>query len=209
MKKQIFLLTTDFSSFELMYSQVPSSSDVLNWVSSIRYDFGGQTIAKSVNYFNSLGKSTQSQSWDITTQKIWNSETRYDYHGRAALQTLSAPVGYVFNYLYNFIKTQTGSPYANSDFEAHPLNPIPVGGSSNSLGFYYSTQNMDSFHVGNNFQDITNYPFSRKVYSKLNPGTLKAVVGGIKPCSEVIDFNGAGTGGFKQTTENRYNYKKQ
>ena len=31
----------------------------------------------------------------------------------------------------------------------------------------------------------------------------------LKTYSEVIDFNGTGTGGFKQTTENRYNYKKQ
>ena len=31
----------------------------------------------------------------------------------------------------------------------------------------------------------------------------------LKTYSEVIDFNGTGTGGFKQTTENKYNYKNQ
>ena len=123
MKKIIFLLTLFLSSFELMYSQAPVPPNDLNWVSSIRYDLLGTTIGKSVNYFNSLGKSTQSQSWDITTQKIWNSETRYDYHGRPALQTLSAPIGDSFSYQSNFIKKSNGGTYTIADYEADPLNP--------------------------------------------------------------------------------------
>ena len=180
MKKIIFLLTLFLSSFELMYSQAPVPPNDLNWVSSIRYDLLGTTIGKSVNYFNSLGKSTQSQSWDITTQKIWNSETRYDYHGRPALQTLSAPIGDSFSYQSNFIKKSNGGTYTIADYEADPLNPTTVGNASNSLGRYYSTLNTDAFHEGNKYQDITSYPFSRTVYSKLNPGKIKAVVGGNK-----------------------------
>ena len=153
----------------------PSPSDDLNWVSSIRYDFGGQTIAKSVNYFNTLGKSTQSQSWDITTKKIWNSETRYDYHGRAALQTLSAPIGNSFRYQPNFIRKSNNGTYTLSDFEANPLNPTAIGTASNTLGAYYSTSNSTE-----PYQDVTSYPFSRTVFSKLNPGAVKAVVGGNK-----------------------------
>ena len=133
------------------------------------------TIAKSVNYFNTLGKSTQSQSWDITTQKIWNSETRYDYHGRAALQTLSAPIGNSFRYQPNFIRKSNNGTYTLSDFEANPLNPTAIGTASNTLGAYYSTSNSTE-----PYQDVTSYPFSRTVFSKLNPGAVKAVVGGNK-----------------------------
>ena len=196
MKKYIFLLTLVLSSFEFMHSQVPSPSDDLNWVSSIRYDFGGQTIAKSVNYFNTLGKSTQSQSWDITTQKIWNSETRYDYHGRAALQTLSAPIGNSFRYQPNFIRKSNNGTYTLSDFEANPLNPTAIGTASNTLGAYYSTSNSTE-----PYQDITSYPFSRTVFSKLNPGAVKAVVGGNK-----TDTNNDGVINHRDTWLQTYSF---
>ena len=175
-QKQTLLYVLVLSAY-IGFSQenAPSPSDDLNWVSSIRYDLKGTTIGKSVNYFNSLGKSTQSQSWDITTQKIWNSETRYDYHGRAALQTLSAPIGNSFSYQPNFIRKSNNGTYTLSDFEANPLNPTAIGTASNTLGAYYSTSNSTE-----PYQDVTSYPFSRTVFSKLNPGAVKAVVGGNK-----------------------------
>jgi len=176
MKKLVITLSVLLAT-NITWAQenAPVPPNDLNWVSSIRYDLKGTTIGKSVNYFNSLGKSTQSQSWDLATQKIWNSETRYDYQGRPALQTLSAPIGYSFSYQSNFIKKSNYGTYTIADFEADPLNPTAVGNVSNTLGAYYSTTNSTE-----PYQDITSYPFSRTIYSKLNPGAVKAVVGGNK-----------------------------
>ena len=188
------LFLSAFTSFSQEDTPVPPND--LNWVSSIRYDLEGTTISKNVNYFNSLGKSTQSQSWDITTKKIWNSETRYDYQGRPALQTLSAPIGYSFHYKPNFIQKSNGFPYTIADFESNPLSPTAIGTAQNSLGAYYSASNSTE-----PYQDITSFPFSRTIYSRLNPGAIKAVVGGNK-----TDTNNDGLIGYFDTWLQTYSF---
>ena len=82
----LFLKTCSMLSQELP----PNPTTDYNWISSISYNIEGVTLSKGVNYFNDLGKSTQSQSWDINNNLVWGSQTLYDYHGRSALQTLSA-----------------------------------------------------------------------------------------------------------------------
>ena len=64
-------------------------------------------------------------------------------------------------------------------------NPNPVGTTANTLGHYYSSSNVDPTGVdknlkGNNYQDATQYPFSRTIYSELNPGSALRVLGGNK-----------------------------
>ncbi|TCK68078.1 YD repeat-containing protein, partial [Winogradskyella wandonensis] len=160
---------------DLFIEEAPSTSDNLNWVSGISYNFLGHPISKNMSFFDETGNGTQSQSWDILTGKVWNSETRYDSHGRPALQTLSAPIGTSFGYKQDFIRRSNGTTYTNSDFENNPENPQPVGNQNETLGHYYSTLNTNE-----PYQDITSYPYSRTVYSKLLPGNVKKVVGGNK-----------------------------
>src|SRR5690606_29471180 len=65
--------------------------------------------------------------------------------------------------------------YTVSDFETMENTPSQVFlDTPNTLGHYYSNNNANSY------QDITSYPFSRTVYSKLNPGSVKKVLGGNK-----------------------------
>src|SRR5690606_39644973 len=45
---------------------------------------------------------------------------------------------------------------------------------NSKLGSYYFNSSSNAY------QDNTNYPFSRTVYSKLNPGAIKKVLGGNK-----------------------------
>ena len=157
----------------------PSPSDLdKNWVSSVSYDFSGQTIGKSVGYFNDLGKSTQSQSWDILTGKVWASQTLYDYHGRPAFNSLSAPKGLSFGYKNDFILNQSNGIYTTTNFESNPDTPqFVLGTTPNTLGHFYSVNYQDPNYPN---QDVTSYPFSRTVYSTLNPGSVKKVLGGNK-----------------------------
>ncbi|WP_412560645.1 hypothetical protein [Winogradskyella sp. MIT101101] len=100
----------------------------------------------------------------------------YDSHGRPALQTLSAPIGTGFGLNEtNFIKDDLNTSYTLSDFDEGNYidDPRPVS-SSSLLGSYYFDNG------GYDFQDNTQYPFTRLVYSRLSPGNTKKVLGGNK-----------------------------
>ncbi|WP_430411718.1 RHS repeat-associated core domain-containing protein [Kordia sp.] len=154
----------------------PTNEQNSNWISSISYKLDGQTGSKGVSFFNNLGKPTETKSWDILTGKVWTSQTLYDYHGRSTLQTLSAPSGFSFEKTTGFIKNSFGTDYSTLDFDTTSLSENPRSVSETSpLGSYYSTQNTT-----NPYQDITSYPFSKAVYSTMNPGQVKKVVGGNK-----------------------------
>ena len=171
----LFILFVASSTFMLSQEDAPAPTNDMNWISNINFDLNGNTLSKNVNYYNTLGNNTQNQFWDVLTNKIWNSETKYDRHGRSAFQTLNAPIGTTFSYKSNFIRQTNGSIYGVSQFDSNPENPVSVGNQLNSLGWYYSNNNTTE-----PYQDITSYPFSRTVFSKLNPGKTKKSLGGNK-----------------------------
>jgi len=159
----------------------------MNWIKSKAFNINGAIIANSKVYFDELGKGIQSQSVDIKTGHIWASQTMYDEQGRPGLQTLSAPINNTGEFLYNpdFNKKTDGiTTNTVSDYETNIENPKPVGATVNTLGWYYSENNTNE-----PYQDITSYPFSRTIYSELNPGTARKVIGGNK-----IDTNEDGIG---------------
>jgi RHS repeat-associated protein len=157
----------------------------INRITSIAYDFDGTLVSHSKSYFNSVGKLVQTQTLDILTNKSWASNIMYDAFGRPALQTLSAPSSNIGCMLYNpnFFKNSAGNNYTRLDFETNEDNPRKAGTDNNLtansdeaiLGNYYS--NLNTVEP---YQDITEYPFSRTIYSKLNSGLVKKVVGGNK-----------------------------
>ncbi|CAM1340839.1 RHS repeat-associated core domain-containing protein [Tenacibaculum amylolyticum] len=157
-----------------------------NWVWSRTFDNTGKVTSTGINYFDNLGKSTQSQTRDFKTNKNWASEVRYDAQGRPALQTLSAPINMNQNFSFkeDFIKKTNGTTYANSDFETDPEFPAEVGSQEGSLGYYYSNSNTSE-----PLQDIAEgRPYSKTVYDELNPGNVRAVVGG-----KIMNLNGQGS----------------
>lgn len=154
----------------------PAVDSDKNWTSSIGYDLLGNTLSKGVSYFNDLGKSTQSQSWDLLTNKVWASQVLYDAQGRPVFSTLSAPIGTGFGLNdTDFLLDFSNSAYTLNDFDVGGMvdNPSMVSASS-KLGAYYNDNPDDTF------QDNTWYPFSRVVYSDLNPGAVKKTLGGNK-----------------------------
>lgn len=157
---------------------VNGTPEDMNWIISKSYDIAGHLGASYKAYFDELGKGIQNQTVDVKTGKTWVGSTLYDSQGRPALQTLSAPVAITngeFLYQSNFIKKTNGSTYSSSDFENDLESPQPIGSQTNSLGWYYSENNNSE-----RYQDITNYPFSRAIYSTLNPGSILKTVGGNK-----------------------------
>jgi RHS repeat-associated protein len=157
---------------------IPVADANKNSSSTISYNLAGETISKNVSYFNTLGKGTQQQSWDILTNRVWASEVRYDGFGRAALETLSAPVANTSNFGYklNFLQSNN-LPITLGQYDniSNQNNPPPISPNINSLGWYYSSLNtLDTY------QDVTNYPYTRYLFSELNPGATKAIIGGNK-----------------------------
>ena len=162
----------------------------MNWITAKTYDINGTLKSSSKAYFNELGKGIQSQSVNFkgNTPRTWATSTLYDAQGRPALSTLSAPINNsgTFTYNPNFIKNEVGTNYTISDFEGinnnidKTQNPTPIGTATNTLGWYYSPLNTDTHEPGNNYQDVTDYPFSRTIYSELNPGATLKTIGGNK-----------------------------
>ncbi|MDC1265807.1 hypothetical protein N8009_03340 [Flavobacteriaceae bacterium] len=154
-----------------------------NSISTKTKDITGLVKSNSISYFNGLGKNIQNQTVDKKTNRTWTSQTLYDSQGRTALTTLSAPINVyngIFTYSNDFMHDSNNGYYSNSDFESDPENPSPVGSNQKTLGRYYSTLNTNAFNEGNDYQDITPYPFSRTIYSKLNPGAVLKTIGGNK-----------------------------
>ncbi len=158
-----------------------------NWTQTEAFDINGNLKAKSKSYFDDLGKGEQIQTLDLKTNKVWAMQTLFDAQGRPALQTLSAPINDTGIILHDddFIKNDSGTNYSSEDFELDSEDPSEVGPAENTLGHYYSISNQDPENVeekfkGNNYQDVTQYPFSRTIYSELNPGSTLRVLGGNK-----------------------------
>ncbi|MEN1784864.1 MAG: hypothetical protein AAGF77_06945, partial [Bacteroidota bacterium] len=164
----------------------PPESDNWNTVTSRGFDLANAPKTADKQYFDDLGKLVQQQSWDVATNERWASQTLYDLHGQPALSTLSAPIGNDNTFLYQkgLAKTTANQTYSLYDFEfANKAEPLPLGSAENSIGWYYSEQNNKEA-----YQDVTDYPFVRSVYSELNPGTVLSTLGGNK-----VDTDGDGT----------------
>lgn len=159
----------------------PVSTENRNWIQSENFDILNNSLGASKTYYNELGRQVQNQSYDIKTQRMWASHTFYDYLGRPAFSTFNAPITphstpQSFLYKPDFIKKTNNTIYSTSDFENGDIyNPPTVKTDINTLGWYYSSSNNDE-----PYQDTSDRPFSRTIYSQLNPGSELEVIGGNK-----------------------------
>ncbi|MEL6809711.1 MAG: RHS repeat-associated core domain-containing protein [Bacteroidota bacterium] len=150
-----------------------------NWIRAKTYDNSGTLKGASINYFDRLGKGTQSQTKDYETNKTWVSETRYDYQGRPALQTFSAPLEGTpehFSYKSNFITHENDHGLTKAQLNADPENPPLLDGTPlpGTLNWYYGESNtLESY------QDVAeDRPYTRTIYDELNPGGVRGASGG-------------------------------
>ncbi|MEO1054970.1 MAG: RHS repeat-associated core domain-containing protein, partial [Bacteroidota bacterium] len=128
----------------------------------IAYDPSG-VVSEAYNYFSLDGRPLQSQTKNLTENKILAVQTVQDLKGREILATLPAPInGTNFSYDPNFIQNQQLNPYGYKDFDlpSNRYNPGAVDNSrQGSLGWYYSDNNTWEDNV-----PVTNYPYSRSEY---------------------------------------------
>jgi RHS repeat-associated protein len=167
----------------IKYYCLPCSNDNnRNWIQTTVYDDYGNTIAEGREYFDYLGRSTQSQVRNISENNILAVQTLYDAYGRAVLGTLPAPINQTcFCYKTNFVNNSTGALYTYNDFDIPNYttnssvvtagevdDPKAVGTSTAStLGWYYSNLNTLEKYVA-----IGSTPYSRIQYSKVDPSSV-------------------------------------
>lgn len=164
-----------------------------NWIRSYAYDINGGLKARTIQYYDELGKPTQSQVYDIKGRQAWAQQIFYDFQGRPALSTFSAPVtpsinnvffGYKELFALDAADYQAPSSITTSEFDSgNLLNPPKIRNNIQySLGWYYSNSNTSE-----PFQDITNRPYTRTIYSELRPGEVLRTIGANK-----VDTDGDG-----------------
>lgn len=150
-----------------------------NSILSKSFDINETLKSAAKGYYDQLGRSIQRQTWGLKTNDTWASQTMYDEAGRPVLETLEAPIREGLDFVFNpdFVKKSNSTlNYDLMDFTEDKVEvPNEVGIEENTLGWYYSNSNNRE-----QYQDVTQYPFSKSVYSKLNPGATLRIVGGNK-----------------------------
>ncbi|WP_459211582.1 RHS repeat domain-containing protein [Aquimarina rhabdastrellae] len=167
---------------QMAMSQINVSTTDKNWISVNSYDAEGNLVGANVSFSNGLGKTIQTISYDKKLDEMWASEVFYDNQGRPALQTLSSPIGRQssFSYMQNFTRKPNGLQLTVNDYDSGDIETPPlIGNQANSLGWYYSESNTRE-----PYQDVTDRPYSRSIYSVLNPGTTLKTIGGNKQNGE-------------------------
>ncbi len=144
--------------------------DNKNWTLSLLLDENGEVYSGSKSFFNAEGQNIQNQSLLVEDGDILVSQPIYDQFGRAAIQTLSAPINAEgFVYKSQFISHQ-GTAYNASNFKgSKEFNPDAVDNvQKGTLGWYYSQNNNSEPLV-----DASQIPYNRVKYYKYKSGEVE------------------------------------
>jgi RHS repeat-associated protein len=153
----------------------PADNTDMNWVLSRSYDEEGRVIGESKAFFDDNGKSLQTQAKNVVTGQVLATQTIYDGQGRAAINTLPAPIDYTgFRYKPDFVTTADGKNYNYLNFEDAKINtPDPLGNNVfGTLGWYYSKNNNLEPYIG-----TTQYPFGQTDFYNDGSGAIKRAAG--------------------------------
>jgi hypothetical protein len=131
-----------------------ASSTVLNFVKTNTYRENETVVTQGIQYYDMLGKPTQSIVRNIEANKVIASETVYDEYGRAIITTLPAPISQnSLNYIEDFINNST------FNHEGAFYNSL--------LNDYYSNDNSEEPYVPHD-----RHPYSEVQYSQVIPGAV-------------------------------------
>ncbi len=146
-----------------------------NWIYSRTFTEGGR-VSEKMSFANGLGQIAQVQAKIQSQEQVIISETRQDYIGRDALQTLPVPVTdkTTLGYVPDFMKVKNQNrAYQKNDFDSDDTYKEP---NQATAGNYYSGQD-----VTNSVGEVVNagvpsdggYPYSRTRYNA--DGTSRVV----------------------------------
>lgn len=159
---------------------ITQNDDAKNWIYNRTFTENNR-IAENINYASSLGQIKQSQRKLTEVDSVLMNQVEYDFVGRQAIQTLTAPVDQQdFGYYNNLILDTLGGLYGPTDFDSdirvndayyppkidETLKNVPVWENPRKMkgpiSTYYSDENPDV-----NIPNAGDYPYSRIVYDKL------------------------------------------
>lgn len=133
-----------------------------NWGREQVYNENGDLVADRKVYRDHLSRDWQALSLNPETGVVMASQTLYDAYGRAAIQTLPAPVGPQLVINEDFIEDSNGNDYDWNDFDgsATTWNPNAVNQDKTySLGHYYSDSSSEAYVA------TTDFPYVRQLFS--------------------------------------------
>jgi RHS repeat-associated protein len=168
----------------------------MHYVEQKSFDEYGRPLAEARSYFDNTGKPLQSQYKNYADDVVLATATLYDAYGRAAINTLSAPVDagtettvkdecdedqvigekMKFTYKPDFVKASDGSTYNYKHFDLTSENsPAPVSAAEGTLGWYYSANNNNTSNskMKESFVANTQYPYSRILFHHDGSGRVK------------------------------------
>jgi RHS repeat-associated protein len=145
----------------------------LNWIYGRSFAEGdegktGVKIKESMAYANGLLQSKQTQTLLSSDKNILTGQTIYDFSGRPAMTTMSAPVqqGY-FDYVEQFAQRSSGVLYGPMHFDQDSNYKSPNPMAAGLLTSYYS----DNTPGGDlSIPNAEGYPYSRIIYSRDGTG---------------------------------------
>ena len=159
-------------SIGLLAQVTQVSQDDKNYQIQKVYDDNGDVISYVQVYKDKLGRTEQVLTKDLENNRVLAQQTIYDHLGRAAIQSLVAPIytGTTEMYYPDFMSNGVGTRFLADDFDqpntsnnliGEQFNPSAVSNDiKGTLGWYYSNQNDEEAYV-----PASNFPYSRVVYS--------------------------------------------
>ena len=136
----------------------PSDDLNRNWTLERTFDGDGNVIGEGKQFFDELGRPTQSQIKNQSRKHVFASQVIYSASGKPVLNTLSAPTqNQDFKYKEGFV-TAGGIPYGFNNFEQNKANnpdPVDAAAVPGTLGYYYSDLNALEPYTA-----ATAYPYS-------------------------------------------------
>jgi len=162
-------------SGSFIFSHLQSDNNI-NWIYNRSFSenalagssIGQTNLGESITFYNGLNSEFQKQRMLAENQTATASATFYDYAGRAAVQTLPAPLlegnnNHSLRYKHNLILNNSGSFYGPTSFDedANYLNPLAIRQNASDVESYYSDNGLNA-GVGS----TDGYPYTRTLFQK-------------------------------------------
>ncbi|MEW6470490.1 MAG: hypothetical protein AB1458_16380, partial [Bacteroidota bacterium] len=164
------ITSTATTADKFFYTQF---DDTLNWIYSRTFSEGDPAspkvrISEKMTYANGLQMVKQNQAYLPSQHVVLLNQTIYDWTGRAALNTLSAPYeSDSIKYRKQMLKVGSNIYTAsNFDDDANYNNPTAADGGL--IYTYYSNSNTDVY-----VPNSEGYPYARSLYEKDATGRVK------------------------------------
>ena len=142
-----------------------TNSNGTNWIYSRTFTEGCR-MSEQMSFANGLGQVAQLQTKIQSQQQVVVSETKQDYTGRDALQSLPVPVAGKsrLGYIERMLKDSQGNAYLKNHFDSDATYKNPA--QAREEGYYDGSDLTDQGQLLNGgVPSAEGYPFTRTLYT--------------------------------------------